>query len=55
MEVIPEEGEVGIGEEGRVLLARLDEVLKLADLGGIHGLVVVRFLLLCLVGFIPTS
>jgi hypothetical protein len=39
LEVIPEEGEVGVGEERRILLARLDEVAKLAELGGIHGLV----------------
>jgi hypothetical protein len=38
LEVIPEEGEAGVGEERRVLLARLDEVAKLAELGGIHGL-----------------
>ena len=40
LEVIPEEGEAGVGEERRVLLARLDEV---AELGGIHGLGSVPF------------
>lgn len=55
MQVIPEEGEVGIGEEGRVLLARLHELLKLADLGGIHGLVVALFRLLSSGSFLDLS
>jgi len=38
LEVIPEEGEVGVGEERRVLLARLHELPELAGLGGIHRL-----------------
>ena len=37
-EVVPEEGEVGVGEERRVLLAGLHELPELAGLGGIHRL-----------------
>lgn len=38
LEVVPEEGEAGVGEKRRIFLARLHEVAKLAELGGIHGL-----------------
>ena len=41
MEVVPEKGEVGVGDEGsRVLLPRFHELAKIADLGGVHGLLV---------------
>ena len=41
LEVVPEKGEAGVGDEGsRVLLPRFHELPKIADLGGVHGLLV---------------
>lgn len=37
LEVVAEEGEVGVGEEGGVLLAGLHESAELANARSIHG------------------